>query len=102
MKEIKPAGYSDKSLSTKLGLRSGMNACAIHAPSDYLSWLGDGAKIIKPRSKAPWDFVHLFVNEISVLEDQLHLLRSQIKPDGMVWVSWYKKISKKNTELNED
>ena len=53
-------------------------------------------------AKSPYDFVHLFVNQLGELEDQLFSLRSKLNPAGMVWVSWYKKNAKKPTEITED
>ena len=79
-----------------------MSASCIHAPKDYRSWLGEDDVHIFSTSKAPWDFVHLFVNRVSELEDQLYQLRTRIKPDGMIWVSWYKKTSGKESEITED
>lgn len=95
-------GYSSRSLAQKLGLKDGMNAIAINAPDDYLSLLGGNKKILHANARPPWDFVHLFVNKIEALEEQLHYLRSHLTPDGMLWVSWYKKSAKLPTEITED
>ena len=101
--EKKPdGGYSSKTLAQKLGLKEGMNALAINAPADYLSLLGNHKKILKNNAGPPWDFVHLFVNKIETLEERLYYLRSHITPDGMLWVSWYKKSAKVLTEITED
>ena len=94
--------YSRKPLSQKLGLKTGMNAISLFAPKEYNSWLGEDASLLSKNSPHPWNFVHLFTNEISVLEEQLEKLKSEITPDGMIWVSWYKKIAHKPTELTED
>ena len=102
MKPSAEADFSNKSLVQKLGLRQDMRAISINAPEDYKLWLGSGSAILKTRIRPPWDFVHLFTNDISELEDQLLRLRSLIKTDGMVWVSWYKKSSGKPTQINED
>ena len=96
------AGYSSKSLAKKLGLREGMNAIAIHAPSEYQDWLGSEKNFLRKKSNPPWDFVHLFVNKLEELEEQLHYLRTNITPDGIVWVSWFKKSAKLPTEITED
>ena len=79
-----------------------MNAISLFAPSDYYNWLDENASIFKKVSAPPWDFVHLFTNQITILEDQLVKLKPELKPDGMVWVSWYKKSSKLPTEITED
>ena len=96
------SGYSNKPLAQKLGLAPGMKAVAISAPEDYESLMGKSASLLKSDSLPPWDFVHLFTNHISEMEDQLVKLKSQINKDGMIWVSWYKKASRKPTEITED
>ncbi len=95
-------GYSDKTLSQKLGLKPGMKAITFFAPAEYNQWLGTNATMIKANSKPSWDFVHLFVNQVTELENQLVRLRSELNPDGIIWVSWYKKSSKKNTEITDN
>src|SRR5688572_20080186 len=102
MKDKDPLGYSGKSLSSKLGLKSGLKSIAFNAPPEYGKWLNQEASVINSKSKPPWDFVHLFVNKISELEDHLFKLRSQLNEDGMLWVSWYKKSAGKPTEITED
>ena len=102
MKTLPSSGYSGKPLSHKLGLIHGMKAISFFAPKEYRNWLGEDASIIVKNAPQPWNFVHLFTNEISVLEEQLLKLRSEIAPDGMIWVSWYKKNSLKSSEITED
>jgi hypothetical protein len=96
-----PVGYSDKSLQDKLGLTLRMKTLFIHPPSAYFSWIDTAVEFIQP-FPPPWDFVHLFTNSLTELEDQLFTLRKSIKPDGMIWISWYKKSSAKSTEITED
>ncbi|HZV68144.1 MAG TPA: DUF3052 family protein [Saprospiraceae bacterium] len=96
------SGYSGKPLSHKLGLKSGMKAYVISAPKEYKTWLGKDASLIQKRSFPPWDFVHIFTNKLSELEDQLAAVRSEITNNGMIWVSWYKKSSGLRTEITED
>jgi len=102
MKVSTTTGYSERTLSQKLGLVPGMKAISFFAPNEYNEWLGKSSSIVKTKIPPPWDFVHLFTNQISELENQLVKLKSEIKPDGMIWVSWYKKFSKKTTEITED
>lgn len=94
-------GYSGKSLADKLGLNPGMDVSFIHPPSGYFDWI-ESKTLAKKKFSAPWDFVHLFTNSIVELEEQLFSLRNSIRPDGMIWVSWYKKSSGKFTEITED
>ncbi len=96
-----PTGYSGKPLKDKLGLAEGMKVKLIHPPSDYALWIGMKTRSLESKSP-PWNFVHLFTNSLSELEDQLFMLRSAIHPDGIIWVSWYKKSAGKPTEITED
>ena len=96
------AGYSPKSLADKLGIKDGMALYAIAAPKDYRALLGiDAAFAVKP-PKGGADFVHLFVTSAAELDKQLPLARKAMKPDGMLWVSWYKKAAKIPTDVTED
>lgn len=95
-------GYSDKPLAQKLGLKPGMKAIAISPPKEYKKWLGKDASILNEHDVPPWDFVHIFTNKLSDLENQLSTLRSEIESNGIVWVSYYKKSSGLSTEITED
>lgn len=48
------------------------------------------------------DFIHFFTLNKDELLIRLPLLKGQIKPDGMIWVSWPKKASKVITDVTED
>ena len=96
-----PVGYSGKSLKEKLGLKPGLNCLFIHPPTGYSVWIDDFT-ISKKSPPLPWDFVHLFTNSLAELEEQLFSLRNTINPNGLIWVSWYKKSSAKPTEITED
>ncbi len=97
-------GYSGTPLAKKLGLKAPMNLLTVHAPKEYAEWLGDvpdGVRLIT-RSKPPIDAAHIFVTEKLEMNALLSKLRNELKPDGFVWVSWYKKSAKKQTDITED
>jgi hypothetical protein len=50
---------------------------------------------------APYDMVHLFAETVAALEQALPAARRVLKPDGMIWVSWYKQAAKIPTDLTE-
>ena len=98
------AGYSKTPLVKKLGLKSGMRAVVLNAPSHYTALLA-----LEPEDvlwtddiKATPNFVHLFTDSRAILAETLADLRNKIAPDGMVWVSWPKKASKVRTDVTED
>lgn len=96
------AGYSPKSLADKLGIKPGMALYAIAAPKDYRVLLGIDATFAAKPPKGAADFVHLFVTSLAELDRYLPLARKAMKPDGMLWVSWYKKAAKIPTDVTED
>jgi hypothetical protein len=96
------AGYSPKSLADKLGIKDGMAILPIAAPADYRVLLGIDAKFLAKPPKDGADFVHLFITSLAELDKHLPRARSAMKPDGMLWVSWYKKAAKIPTDVTED
>lgn len=98
------AGYSSNPLFKKLGIKEGMHAIVTGAPANYEALLGDAYATlhIKDEKAKEADFIHLFTNDQKMFEKKLASLKSKLKKDGMIWVSWYKKAAKKPTELDEN
>ena len=97
-------GYSGTPLATKLGLKEGTCLMAVNAPSDYLAWLGELPKGVTSttRVSAAVDIVHVFSTTRADLTGVLKRLRTAIRADAAVWVSWPKKASKVPTDITED
>ena len=79
-----------------------MNAICIKAPAEYHTWLGQSSSIFNTSNTPPFDFIHVFENSLSGLENHLSDFRNKMHPNGMIWVSWYKKSSKLKSEITED
>ena len=97
-------GYSGKPLCAKLGFATGSLVLPIAAPADYRALLGvlpDGV-VFATRASATVDLAHLFATERAVLASKLTSLRTALRPDAAVWVSWPKKTSKVPTDITED
>jgi hypothetical protein len=96
-------GYSGTPLVKKLGIKEGFQLKLINPPENYFTLIGNMPKemVLKTDGEKA-DFVHLFTNKISELEKNLKSLKDEIKKDGMIWVSWYKKSAKIPTEITED
>jgi len=97
-------GYSGTPLAKKLGIKPPMKLLTIHAPKEYASWIGElpaGVKLIS-KAKPPIDAAHIFVTKSVELDALLSRLRNELKSDGFVWVSWYKKSAKMPTDITED
>jgi len=97
-------GYSGTPLAKKLGLKSPLKLLTINTPKEYKSWLGELPVDVKlvTRINPPVEAVHLFVTERVELDALLSSLRNELRQDGFVWVSWYKKSAKMATDITED
>ena len=49
-----------------------------------------------------FDGIHIFCNELDQLRKYFRDFSCQIKKDGCIWFSWYKKSAKLPTEITED
>jgi len=108
-KLMNTAGYSGTPLAKKLGIKEGFLVRVLNSPSDYRELLGplpDGVIIIDDESArtaaVSADMMHLFTNDRAELFGTLAGSMRQIKPNGAIWVSWYKKAAKLPTEITED
>jgi hypothetical protein len=101
---IPAAGYSGTPLAKKLGMKPGFNIALINAPHYYLDLFTDLPIDLQIANEITTghDLIHLFVNNKQAYMDRLPLLKTQIKQNGMVWVSWPKKASKIITDITED
>lgn len=97
-------GYSGTPLPTKLGIKPGTRVLPVGAPRDYAGLLGrlpDGAALAR-RFSSRVDIVHLFATRRDVLARELRRLRTALRRDAAVWVSWPKKSAKVPTDVTED
>jgi hypothetical protein len=98
------SGYSGTPLAKKLGIKSNFRIRLIDPPEYYFDLFSDmpeGIKILKD-NKTKKNFIHYFATSIETLKDDIIGLRGQLEPNGMLWVSWYKKSSKVLTDITED
>ncbi len=98
------AGYSATPLAKKLGIKNGFKIRLINEPDYYFKLFTDlpiDIKILTDK-KSKKNFIHLFVKTSNDLEKHIHHLKNEIEPDGMIWISWYKKSSKIPTDVTED
>jgi len=94
------AGYSGTPLIKKLGIREGFNAVLVQAPPDVVKELGISPRYSK--GKPPLDFVHLFVKSQAELAAKFPLWAAKLAPAGMLWISWPKKSSGVESDLDEN
>jgi predicted CoA-binding protein len=88
-------GYPQKSLVEKLGIKRGFKIIVLNPPQNYHSLLGklpDNVILMK-ELKGPLDFIHLFTKERQELEDKFPILKQEVSPNGIIWISWPKRSS---------
>jgi hypothetical protein len=98
------AGYSGTPLVKKLGVKENFVVRLVHEPANYLKLLGklpEGLTFLT-NGKQSADFIHLFVVESKTFKKELPPLKTQLKKDGLLWISWPKKSSKMETDLDEN
>ena len=98
------AGYSNRSLVDKLGIKAAFKISILKAPSGYAKTLGklpeDVRTLANPKSSM--DFIHFFTKNRKDLEKRIGPLKKSLAPHGMIWVSWPKAASKIPTDVNEN
>lgn len=97
--------YSSIPLVKKLGIKPGWRLLVINPPANYwelLGYLPEGTSAIPIDQPEQVEFVHIFIQESTGLEQYLQTLRKRIVPHGMIWVSWPKKSSGLRTDLDEN
>lgn len=98
-----PAGYSGTPLLKKLGIKPGYIILPMNQPEYYFELLGDlpnDVKIFDSGRDDKADFIHLFAENESTLHSDFPLLKENLAKDGMLWVSWIKGSSKRDTDIN--
>ena len=98
------AGYSSTPLAKKLGFKDGQRAWFADMPASVREEIG--RENIVPNllgsPEPPVEAAHLFVTHTATLDCELRMLLPLLARDGMIWVSWPKKASKKPTDITED
>jgi len=100
---LKSAG-SGTPLAKKLGIKPGYSIRLVNAPPYYLELFTDFPIDVRFEDDegVKKNFIHFFTKQEDELLSLLPLLKKQIIPDGMIWVSWPKKSSKVITNVTED
>jgi DUF3052 family protein len=95
------AGYSGTPLVKKLGIKEGFSIAFVNAPKNFASELNLPPNVqAGGSSRAPLDFVLLFVKSEKELKQKFVHLAAKLKPNGMLWVAWPKKSSGVRTDLS--
>lgn len=96
------SGYSGTPLAKKLGIKPGFKMRLIHHPADYydyFQYFPEEVEEIENNTELV-HFIHYFGKEAAILEQELPVLRKQLRQEGMIWISWPKKAAKTTTYLD--
>jgi Protein of unknown function (DUF3052) len=98
------SGCSGTPLAKKLGIVANARVFCKNEPPDY-KMLVDPLPIevvFELKATKETDLVHVFETNKDALAKTLVALRSKIRSNAAVWVSWPKKASKVATDITED
>jgi hypothetical protein len=98
------AGYSETTLAKKLGIKPGNTICVLNSPEGFLETLGaelTHVRVVKGLVDDA-DVIHVFVKAKSDLESSFPHLKSVLGKPHALWISWPRKISGIETDLNEN
>ncbi|ASV29974.1 DUF3052 family protein [Maribacter cobaltidurans] len=101
------AGYSGTPLAKKLGIKAGYILKVYNSPKPYVEFFMDFpshvtlAENVRSVSFSRVDFIHIFVKSRLELDTYFAEAKARLKKSGILWVSWPKKSSGMNTELDK-
>jgi hypothetical protein len=96
------AGYSGTPLVKKLGIKEGSNILFVNPPEGFIGQLDLPAGVMIGKSKRALDFVLLFVKTRREMENKFSRYAAKLTPAGMLWISWPKRTSGVQSDLNEN
>ncbi len=98
-------GYSKTPLGKKLGFKEGYKIALYNTPKyyfDILHFWPDAMEVQETLLPESSDLIHIFCTEMVELKNTLSIYLSALKKNGSLWVSWPKKTSKIETDLNRE
>lgn len=96
------SGYSKTPLAKKLGIKNGSRVKLLNAPEHYFSLFTDLPADIVLDKKEKFNFIHAFVKEKKELLKLIPSLKKEMEEDGMIWISWPKKSSQVESDVDEN
>src|SRR5688500_6066691 len=96
------AGYSKTPLIKKLGIKPDAKILFVNEPASFYRELGSLPESVKTNGQSIFDYIHFFTKERRDLEEFFKYVKKVLEKDGMLWISWPKKNSKVETNLDEN
>lgn len=97
------AGYSPHPLMKKLGIKPGHKIVILDAPVGFEELLGplpEGTDWLDEIRMGEMDYVHFFTKSAEDLKEIFPDLKDAIHKKGAIWISWPKKASKVETDVD--
>ena len=92
-----------RKLFQKLGIKEDTIMTVVNPPPNYKALLDDVPFPLRWQPlRKDLDFIHFFPQSIVDLESGLAAYQDLLIPNGMIWVSWFKKTSGMQSDINED
>lgn len=79
-----------KSVAEKMGIKEDSRAIFVNAPVEAIEAINLPSLNIASRLTGYFDYIHLFVRSESELRKKFPKLKTHLKPEGKLWVSWAK------------
>jgi hypothetical protein len=95
-------GYSGTPLPKKLGIKAGFRALLANAPAEVRAELRGALAECEVQRGDALDFVMVFTKSRVELGKEFSRLAKLLAPAGMLWVSWPKKSSGVETNVDEN
>jgi hypothetical protein len=98
------AGYSGTPLIQKIGIKPGHRIILRNHPASFVKDLGKlpaGTESAE-RLSGKANVIVYFTDQLAELKKDFDRLSATLVPDGMLWISWPKKASRRPTDLTED
>ena len=96
-------GYSGTPLPKKLGIKAGFRVRLANAPPDVRAELRSAlAECMVAKQGDALDFAMIFTKSRAELASEFTQMAKPLVPAGMLWVSWPKKSSGVETDVDEN
>ncbi len=88
-----------RTVSQKMGIKENSRAIFVNADKAALDNIDLPTLEIRTKLEEEFDYIHLFLKTQTEFTDYFPKLKSHLKPNGVLWVSW-PKGGKSGTDLN--
>lgn len=96
---------SERTLTQRLGIKTGHKCLILNAPDSYLKTLGELPPNTSLRTEpdgSSYDLIQVFVRNKAEVDTLAPIAIDTIKHDGLLWMTYPKKSSKIKTDITRD